>query len=293
MILSVGEILADMFGENKNGKLTLDCNIGGAPFNLAVNAKKAGGTVAFLGRVGNDNVGAYLKEQAEKANLDYLYIQTDNERSTTLAFVTLKDGERDFSFMRNGTADFNIDEKEFSFDHCAKLNIVHIGSLMLSEKKGKKVASHFLKKSKELGIAVSFDLNFRKDIFKDIKQARKVYKKYVEGADIVKFSEDEVLDYTGMDNFDEAVQSLLRPNKLILVTKGAEGSAYYYNGKSGVVPTQPVTPIDTTGAGDAFFGTFLARIDGKPLSKETIETALVYANNQGAITTQFKGAIKL
>ena len=293
MILSVGEILADMFGETKNNRMVFDCAVGGAPFNLAVNAKKAGAKVAFLGRVGNDNVGAYLKTQAEKAKLDYLYIQTDEKRSTTLAFVTLQNGERDFSFMRNDTADYHIDCNAIDLEHSAKLNIIHIGSLMLSEKAGRKVASHFLRVAKEKGISVSFDLNFRKDIFKDIKQARKFYKKYVEGADIVKFSEDELLEYTGLDNFDEAVNSLLRPNKLIVITKGAEGSTYYYNGKTGTVPTQPLKPIDTTGAGDAFFGTFLAHIDGVPLNRQVIEVALTYANNAGAITTQFKGAIQL
>ena len=62
---------------------------------------------------------------------------------------------------------------------------------------------------------------------------------------------------------------------------------------TGTVPTEKVKPIDTTGAGDAFFGTFLASVEGKEWNKENIESALVKANKAGADATQFLGAIKL
>jgi sugar/nucleoside kinase (ribokinase family) len=68
---------------------------------------------------------------------------------------------------------------------------------------------------------------------------------------------------------------------------------YYLNGKYGLVETVKVKPIDTTGAGDAFFGTFLANIENKEWTEENIKNALVKANKAGAETTQFLGAIKL
>ena len=57
MILSIGEILADFIGEDET-KFRMCC--GGAPFNVAVNAKHAGAKVGFIGRVGKDPVGNYL-----------------------------------------------------------------------------------------------------------------------------------------------------------------------------------------------------------------------------------------
>ena len=78
-----------------------------------------------------------------------------------------------------------------------------------------------------------------------------------------------------------------------MVTLGSRGSVYYYNGLSGTVATEKVKPIDTTGAGDAFFGTFLANIENKVWNKENIESALVKANAAGAAATQFLGAVKL
>lgn len=94
----MGEILADIVGSNENGTLTFKSFCGGAPFNVAVNAKNAGATVGFIGRVGKDVIGRFVTDEAKKANLDFLDIQVDNERNTTLAFVTLSDGERDFAF---------------------------------------------------------------------------------------------------------------------------------------------------------------------------------------------------
>ena len=293
MILSIGEILADMVGGNENGALTFKSFCGGAPFNVAVNAKNAGATVGFIGRVGKDVIGRFVTDEAKKANLDFLDIQVDNKRNTTLAFVTLNDGERDFAFNRHDTADFNIDIEEIDFNKYKDLNIMHLGSLMLSEENGKAFAQNIAKKAKELGVKLSFDMNFRMDTYKDFNDAKKAYKPYVEQADIIKFSDDELRLYTGIEDIKTAIESIYHKEQLFVLTLGSKGSLYYYNGESNIIPTEKVKPIDTTGAGDAFFGTFLANIENKEWSKENIENALVKANKAGADTTQFLGAVKL
>ena len=89
MILSIGEILADMVGETVDGTLTFKSFCGGAPFNVAVNAKNAGATVGFIGRVGKDVIGRFVTQEASKANFDYLDIQVDSKRNTTLAFLSI------------------------------------------------------------------------------------------------------------------------------------------------------------------------------------------------------------
>ena len=293
MILSVGEILADMVGETVDNTLTFKSFCGGAPFNVAVNAKNAGATVGFIGRVGKDVIGRFVIEEAKKAKLDYLDIQIDEERNTTLAFVTLTDGERDFAFNRHDTADFNIDINKIDFNKYQDLNITHLGSLMLSEENGKVFAQNIAKKAKELGVKLSFDMNFRMDTYKDFNDAKKAYKPYVDQADIIKFSDDELRLYTGIEDIKTAIECIYHKDQLFLLTLGSKGSMYYYNGESNIIPTEKVKPIDTTGAGDAFFGTFLANIENVEWSKENIESALVKANKAGADTTQFLGAVKL
>ena len=270
MILSIGEILADMVGSNENGTLTFKSFCGGAPFNVAVNAKSAGAAVGFIGRVGKDVIGRFVTEEAKKAKLDYIYIQFDEKRNTTLAFVTLTDGERDFAFNRHDTADFNIDINEIDFEKYGDLSIIHLGSLMLSEENGKCFAEKIAKKAKDLGVKLSFDMNFRMDTYRDFEDAKKAYKPYVECADIIKFSDDELRLYTGIEDIKTAIESIYQKDQLFVLTLGSKGSMYYYNGLTNVIPTEKVKPIDTTGAGDAFFGTFLANVENNELTKENI-----------------------
>lgn len=294
MILSVGEILADMIGQKVNGVTTFKAFCGGAPFNLAVNAKQSGAKVGFVGRVGNDVIGRFVLGEAQKAHLDRLDIQIDAERNTTIAFVTLTDGERDFAFNRHDTADFNIDFDDIDFSGYEDLNVVHLGSLMLSEQKGRELAEKVVNKASELGAKLSFDMNFRKDIYTDFEDAKRAYAPFVERADIIKFSDDELADYTGISDMDEAAKSVLKKDKLLLVTLGKSGSAFYYNDLKGIVPSiSGVKCVDTTGAGDAFFGAFLANIEGKELTEENIVYAMQQGNIKGAKTTEFYGAIEL
>ena len=292
MILSIGEILADMIGETKNGILTFKMFCGGAPFNVAVNAKQSGAKVGFVGCVGEDVVGRFLIQEAKKAKLDYLDVQIDKERNTTLAFVTLKDGERNFAFNRHDTADYHIDLEKIDFSKYEELNILHLGSLMLSEEVGRLFAAEICKKAKNEGVKLSFDMNFRMDTYKDFETAKLSYAPYVEQADIIKFSEDELKLYTGMKDVSSAAKSLARENQLFFVTLGEKGSFYYYNGLENIIPTQSLQPMDTTGAGDAFFGALLAELEGKDWTKQSIESAMIIANAKGARATQFLGAIQ-
>lgn len=160
MILSVGEILADMIGQKVNGVTTFKAFCGGAPFNLAVNAKQSGAKVGFVGRVGNDVIGRFVLCEAQKAHLERLDIQIDAERNTTIAFVTLTDGERDFAFNRHDTADFNIDFDDIDFESYENLEIVHLGSLMLSEQKGQRVCRKDCKQGERTRCETQFRYEF-------------------------------------------------------------------------------------------------------------------------------------
>ena len=127
MILSIGEILADIV--NVSGQ-DYKVNLGGAPFNMAVSAKNNGAKVGFIGAVGKDVVGKELNAQAKLYGLDYLNLQSLNS-NTTLAFVTLNNGERDFSFFRYNTADFKIDYKNINLSTFKDLSILHLVSLCI------------------------------------------------------------------------------------------------------------------------------------------------------------------
>jgi sugar/nucleoside kinase (ribokinase family) len=155
------------------------------------------------------------------------------------------------------------------------------------------LANKIVDKAKSLGVKLSFDVNFRTDIFKDQETAIKTYLPFINSADIVKFSDDELLLFTGERDIEKGCYKIAKQGQLIVVTLGKKGSFYYLDGKTGEVATMPVTPIDTTGAGDAFYGTFLAQIENVEYTDNNLKKAMQLANESGAKTTLFKGAIKL
>ncbi|MBO7214257.1 MAG: carbohydrate kinase [Clostridia bacterium] len=289
MILAIGEILVDKIVENGVEKNFL----GGAAVNMIVNAKQQGANASFVGRVGSDENGKFLIEQMKKANLDKLDIQVDSERATTIALVTLDNGERDFKFIRNDTADYHVDVSAIDFGSYENLQTIHLSSLMLSEKEGVAFANEVVNKAKELGVRLSFDVNFRADTYDSQEIAVKTYLPFIKSADIVKFSEEELELFTGEKDLVKSCKTLCRKGQLFLITLGSKGSTYYLDGETGFAPTVPVKPVDTTGAGDAFFGTFNACIEGKPFTKENLLSAMEKANEIGAKTTQFYGAVKV
>lgn len=286
MLLCIGEILADMIGEEKNGIVTYERKAGGAPFNVACALKKFGAEVKFVGSVGDDLIGRFLINYAGDFGMDTTYIHQNTERNTTLAFVELnEEGDRSFCFYRKNTADYDM--PPLSDELIGMADIVCIGSLMLADEKCVEYALDIIDRAHSMGKTVAFDVNYRTDIYRDKESAVRTYKKILAKADIVKFSEDEAQTFT-----EEYVDTLC--DKLVLITLGKEGSEWRYDGKRGRVSTISVKPVDTTGAGDAFFAGALSVIDknmGAPLSEQLLCDALRFGNVAGALNTTGRGAI--
>ena len=286
MLLCIGEILADMIGEEKNGITTYERKAGGAPFNVACALKKFGADVKFVGSVGDDLIGTFLINYAKDFGMDTTYIDQNADRNTTLAFVELNEaGERSFCFYRKNTADYVMPQVSDALLRSA--DTVCIGSLMLADEKCVEYALDIIERAQAFGKTVAFDVNYRTDIYRDTDSAVKTYKRILAEADIVKFSEDEVETFT-----EDYVNSL--SDKLVLITLGANGSEWRYKGKKNRMPTIPVKPIDTTGAGDAFFAGALSVLDrnaGNPLTEQTLNDAIRFGNVAGALNTTGRGAI--
>lgn len=88
-------------------------NPGGAPANVLAMNSKLGGSSAFIGKVGNDAFGSYLKDTLSNHNIDITGMATDSNVQTTLAFVQLDSkGDRSFSFYRNPGADMMLNADE-------------------------------------------------------------------------------------------------------------------------------------------------------------------------------------
>ena len=291
MLISIGEILVDIFDDGNN-KTAFP---GGAPFNVACNASLYTREVGFIGAVGNDEYGKMLLDTAKEKQLKFAKIKILDNYYTSKAIVTLDKGERSFRFDRDGGADYRLDISDIDISIIEDKDIVHIGSLMLSEKCGRDFFHQLIDAIRANTKAkISFDINYRDDIFSSPSEAKKIFIDALKKADILKFSEDEINLLSGKQDIKAGLDCLLNNDQIAVVTLGSKGSLLYKGGKIISVPTYPVKPMDTTGAGDAFYSYFLASLVNHPQFVEDVEQVIKYlkrANVAGGLCTLKKGAI--
>lgn len=294
MIICIGEILADMICDKSSCGMMIKSYLGGASINVCANVKYCGAKAGFIGCVGNDVIGKYLVEETNKLSLDYLDVSFDKYRNTTLAFVSLDNGERDFTFFRNDTADYHIAIDSLESIDLNEVCIIYLGSLMLNTDYGYNLAKEIVDFAKKNSILISFDINLRMDLYDSVNTAKERYSYFIEQCDIVKFSEDELLLFSDKCDLFEAINSYKKDDQLLLVTLGSKGSFYSFNEYSNFVKSDYVSSIDTTGAGDAFLGAVLSCLDLKTkasYTKTVLDKALAYGNKIGSIAVRHYGAI--
>ena len=186
-IVALGEMLIDftMQGVNSQGQRSFAQNAGGAPANVAAAAAKLGAKVAFIGKAGNDMHGRFLKETLDKCGIDSNGFILSEDYFTTLAFVNVKpDGEREFSFARNHGADKMLNAADIPLDILLSAKILHIGSISLTDEPCRGATMFAVKKTKENGIIISYDPNYRASLWNSeaqaVEQMRSIICRYYE-----------------------------------------------------------------------------------------------------------------
>ncbi|KAG8390281.1 hypothetical protein BUALT_Bualt01G0067300 [Buddleja alternifolia] len=272
---------------------------GGAPANVSVCIAKLGGSAAFIGKVGEDEFGRMLADILKENKVDNSGVRFDHQARTALAFVTLRsDGEREFVFFRNPSADMLLRESELDVNLVKKASIFHYGSISLIEEPCRSTHLAAMDIAKKSGSLLSYDPNLRLPLWPSEDAARKEIMAIWDQADIIKISEDEISFLTEGDdpNDDNVVlKKLFHPNlRLLLVSEGKAGCRYYTKQFKGRVSGVKVKPVDTTGAGDAFMGAVLYCLasDVNLIEDEKrLREALFFANACGALTVTQNGAI--
>jgi len=300
-VCAFGELLIDVtpYGLSDKGYPVSEFNPGGAPANVAVALRNLGVPSSFIGQVGDDFYGRFLKSVLDEKGVDTQGLILNPMYPTSLAIVSLgQGGERSFSFYRKNGADVSVAFNPLFQDKIDEADAFHCGSVSLSDEPARSATLDMLKYAHHQGKTVSFDVNLRALLWNDLFEAKQMIERSLPFVDILKVSEEELVFLKADLNEEEALAELTRshPISMILVTYGEKGSAVYYQHQLIKVPAFKVDAIDTTGAGDAFFGAFLASLYGTKKTLESftaneLKAFLRSANACGAIATTKKGAI--
>ena len=298
-VIALGELLID-FVQNgyDNGNPVFSANPGGAPCNVLAMLNKLGYRTAFIGKVGEDIFGRQLRGVLNSIGIDTTGLAVDPKIHTTLAFVEKKpDGDRDFSFYREPGADMMLREDEVSEELIKDTRIFHFGTLSLTHEENSKATRKAVRTATEYGVTISFDPNLREPLWNSLQDAWKAFDYGLRHCDILKISDNEILWFTGKEDYDEAL-AYLRDHygiKLILLTLGKEGSRAISGNYDVTVPGfVQANTVDTTGAGDTFMGSSLSYLlehDLNTLTEEDLKEMLTFANAAASIVTTRKGAL--
>lgn len=284
-LICLGEILIDFMCQEtgsglKEGETFLK-KAGGAPANVAAVAARLGVPAAFAGCVGVDPFGDFLVESVEHFGVDTSMVTRVG--TTTMAFVSIMaDGERDFVFARGADAHYDMQGHKARY---RKAGVLHLGSAtaLLGGKTGEAYEAA-LALAEEAGVFVSFDPNYRTDLWKGaedvfIRHARA----YAKRAQFLKLSDAELMLIYGGDTLEEGLDRLFQEYQgVAAITLGSKGTYLVTPAHREIVPSIPIKPVDTTGAGDAFVGAFLAGL----LQEDSLEAALNDMDRLKALTRE-------
>jgi ribokinase len=259
-----------------------DFNIipGGKGANQAVAAARAGGVVAFIAKVGDDDFGKNAVEgyKADKINTDYIF--KDSERPSGIAIIIVEEVSGQNSIVVAGGANkcLSIDDIKTAEKLISEADVVLIQLEIPLE-----VVEFSLKLAKKYGIKTILNPAPAQSLSDEILSL----------VDIITPNESETQILTGLnlgsdEDVKKAASKLLeKVNETVLVTLGSKG-VYFISkcGDNGFVPTTKVEAVDTVAAGDVFNGYFAAALS---MDKKN-EEAIWLANRAAAISVTRKGA---
>ena len=303
-ILCVGEALIDLICTDKGSDLSNGDHFlkkaGGAPTNVAAAIAALGGEAHLSAKVGTDPFGKHLIEVMRSFNVNTKWVLQDPGYFTTFAFVSLmENGERDFYFNRG--ADGQLSAAEVDKINLQDYSIIHFGSAT-GFLPGPLQAAYLLllKKALDQKIFISFDPNYRHLLFINNTQTFIDQSwNFIRHCHFFKLSDEEALLITGTSSVPEAASELMEQSPAVFaITLGKEGTMLGINKKTTIIPSIPIVPIDTTGAGDAFVGAILYQLSNysiesiQSLSYENWIRLIGNANKAGARTCEYLGAME-
>jgi sugar/nucleoside kinase (ribokinase family) len=265
-LLVVGDVITDVVARHR-GPLAAGTDTaaairtvpGGAGANVACWAAAHGGgaEVRLLGRVGADAAAWHERELAACGVRPRLVVDPEAPTGTVICLVdTGEAAER--TFLTDSGASLRLDPDDWSdalLDGVARL---HLSGYLLFSEPSRALVAVALESARARGVRVSLDpasAGFLREMGPDR------FFSLIEGVDVLLPSRDEACLLTGLPDVTDAAAKLSRHVPLVVAKQGAEGALIARSGTVYAhVPAVAATPRDTTGAGDAFTGVFLAAL---------------------------------
>lgn len=287
-IVVIGSVNTDMVASSDNlpvpgeSKIATNFSIhfGGKGANQAVAAKRAGGDVGFIARVGYDEHGKQAIEKYKKDQISTEHIFIDKDAATGVAMIMVGESSGKNSIMIAPGANYKLSVADIkkSENLIAKADVLLIQLEIPIET-----------------VAFALELAKKHDVTTILNPgpAKYISEEIWPNIDYITPNESETHFLVGVNpnndtNIKKASDMLLKKvNKGVVLTLGQRG-AYYSSkeGKSILVPSIKVSAVDPTAAGDVFNGYLAQGIS----EGEWVRNSIIFANKAATISVTRKGA---
>ena len=300
-LLSIGRCGVDLYGDQWGSRLeevsSFSKSVGGCPANIAIGTARLGLRVAMITRVGDEQMGRYVCETMAAEGIDTSYIISDNERLTTVVFLSIRD-EQTFPllFYRQNCADMALCEADIKEEAIARSRAILLSGVHLSTPSTAKACFAAIRLAKKHKSRIIFDIDYRPTLW-GLTGLGEGESRYVESAevtqniqtllpecDLIVGTEEEFNIAGGSQTIHKSLEAVRSISSAVFVYKmGAQGCC--------VVPDQvpkefqptgrpfAVKILNTIGAGDGFMSGFLRGY----LTDQSWETCATWGNAAGAL----------
>lgn len=248
MLVVIGDLVEDIVvwptGPIRHGTDTpsrVDRRIGGSGTNVGLSALARGAQVRLVSQAGDDELGRSLISRLQAYGMDTSVVKVGGETGTIVILLD-EDGER--SMLNDRRSSLGLDEP--SPDWLAGARCLHVPLYSLAGGLMAETSQKLISMARDAGVGVTVDLS--SVTFLEQLGRERVAELLTHANPVVVFA-----------NEDEATFADLVPSGSMVVAKhGGHPTVVTFGDESWVVPTTPLTLADTTGAGDAFAGGFIA-----------------------------------
>jgi 2-dehydro-3-deoxygluconokinase len=240
---------------------TLELGVGGSESNVAIGASRLGVTSAWIGRVGDDELGHLVTRELRAEGVRTLASE-DRTRPTAIMLKAARTSRSvHVTYYRSNSAGSTLGPDDVDATLLSNAKVFHTSAITSALSRTAAVA---VRESIEIcrasGTLVSVDLNFRRALWSE-NEAREEFRHLASKADIIFATEEEarILCKTA-DHVSMARELSSHGSGIAVVKRGPLGAVAVIRGVEHVVEAVPVKVVDSVGAGDAFAAGFLSAL---------------------------------
>lgn len=301
-VITIGRASVDLYGQQIGTRLedvgSFAKSVGGCPTNIAVGTARLGLKSALITRVGNEQMGRFIREQLQREGIETKGVVTDPERLTALVLLSVEnDKSFPLIFYRDNCADAALDEGDIDEDFVRSAKAVLVTGTHFAKPNSDAAQRKAMRIAKANGGKVVLDIDYRPNLWglagHDAGDSRYIASDEVSkhlqtvlaDCDLIVGTEEEVLIASGESDLTAALKTIRSfSNGTIVLKRGPMGCIVY----DGAIPDDledgivgkgfPIEVYNVLGAGDAFMSGFLRGwLRGEPHA-----TSATWANACGA-----------